>query len=99
MAYININTCRSFKQTLPGSSVMTGLSSQVCSEVIVVNRTGADIILFDSGYSADENGFLLANLESVTLRGITNSEQVSAKSAGGGSIYYRAQFYSNNPAR
>jgi hypothetical protein len=97
--YINLNKCKSFNQILPGASALTALSSQICSEVIMVNRSGGDIILFDSGNTAAENGFLLANAESVTMRGVTNSDQLSATSASGGTIYYRAQYYSSNPSR
>lgn len=97
--YVNLNKCKSFNQTLPGSSALTPLQSQVCSEVIMVNRSGGDIILFDNGNDAAENGFLLGNDESVTMRGITNSDQLSATSASGGIVYYRAQYYSNNPSR
>jgi hypothetical protein len=97
MEYVNLNKCKSFKQTLAGGT--TALSGQVCSEVIVVNRTTADILIYDGGNSDLENGFLLANLESATFRGITNSSQVSAYSAGGGDIYYRTQYFSNSPSR
>jgi hypothetical protein len=96
--YVNINKCKSFKQELVSTpSPGTPLESQLCSEVILVNRTGNDITLFDSGNDDVSNGFLLANLESITLRGITNTDQVSA--VGVGDIYYRAQFYSNTPSR
>ena len=97
--YVNLNKCRSFNQTLPNNSVLTALESQVCSEVIFVNRSGGDILLFDNGYEDAANGFLLSDSESVTLRGVTNSDSISAKSASGGLVYYRAQYYSNNPSR
>lgn len=91
--YFNRNQCRSFKLTISGP---TPLTDQVCSEVIIVNRTGSDITINDSGYIGAAYGFLLANLESATFRGITNSNQVSA--TGTGDIYYRTQFYSNTPS-
>lgn len=97
--YVNINKCRSFNQTLPSGSVLTALQAQICSEVIFVNRTGGDVLLFDNGYDDAANGFLLADSESVTIRGLTNSDQLSATSSGGGVIYYRAQYYSNNPSK
>ena len=44
--------------------------------------------------------FLLSNNESITIRGITNSNQVSAKTlAGGGTIYFRTQYFSFLPQR
>ena len=99
--YVNLNKCRSFNQTLPGAAVIPGtpLVDQVCSEVIIVNRTGAPITIYDSGYSDAQNGFLLENLESATFRGITNTNQVSAVAVDSGDIYYRTQYYSNSPSR
>lgn len=95
MEYVNRNKCRSFKQTLAGGT--TALLDQICSEVIIVNRTGADVLIYDSGYADLANGFLLADLESATFRGLTNTNQVSA--AGTGDIYYRSQFFSNTPSQ
>lgn len=96
--YINLNRCRSFNLTVGGSLI--AFTDQLCSEVIVINRTAGPIILKDSNYFDDANGFLLEDDESVTLRGLTNSNQVSAIStAGSGPVYYRTQFYSNNPSR
>ena len=42
---------------------------------------------------------LIPNNDSVILRGITNSDQVSAKAASPGLIFYRTQFFSSNPLR
>lgn len=95
--YINLNKCRSFNVTLPGGAAKTPLVDQVCSEVIIINRTPGDVTLYDSGYDAAENGLLLKTEESMTLRGITNTNQVSA--VGSGSLYYRTQYYSNSPSR
>ena len=59
-------------------------------------------------YSDQARALLLPKLSdqeasSITIRGLTNSNQVSAKKAAAGSagelIYYRTQFYSNNPSR
>lgn len=93
--YYNSNICRSFNQPL--STNMVALSSAVCSETVIYNKTGQDILLFDNNYSNASNGFLISNNDSFVIRGITNSQQVSAKSVtGGGMIYYRTQFYSNS---
>ena len=94
MEYVNLNKCRSYKITLAG---LTKLVDQSCSEVIIVNRTGADILVYDSGFDAADNAFLLGNLESATFRGVTNSNMVSA--SGTGDIYIRTQFFSNSPSR
>ena len=97
--YVNLNKCRSFNQAISAS--LLPLTDQICSEVVIVNRTTQPIIVFDSGYTDAQNGFLLGAQESSTFRGITNSDQVSAiATAGGtGTIYYRTQFYSMSPSR
>ena len=94
MEYVNLNKCRSYKIAIDG---LTKLVDQSCSEVIVVNRTGADITIKDSDYSDAANAFVLGDKESFTFRGITNSDQLSA--TGTGDVYIRTQFYSNSPSR
>ena len=96
--YYNINDCRSFNQTV--TTALVALTPYPCSEVIIINKTGAPIYIYDSSYTADTNRLLLEINESIALRGITNSEQVSAKTASGsGTLYFRTQFYSLNPQR
>ncbi len=112
--YINTNICRSFNQhiatsltmltgaNVPGftntsSPVLTG--GMVCSEVTIINKTTGNLSLFDNGFSDTLNGLLIGTGESITLRGLTNVAQVSAIAASAGTIYYRTQFYSNNPSR
>ena len=114
--YFNINQCFSFNNHLPNAT-MVCLSGQPCSELIIWNNTGQDVYLFagpddSSGdfakYSDQARALLLPKLSdnetsSITIRGLTNSNQVSAKKAAAGSageiIYYRTQFFSNNPSR
>lgn len=93
MAFTNINICRSFN--VPLSTNLVALSSQICSEVIISNKTGQGVLVFDGGYSTSNNGFLLSADQDFTFRGISNSEQVSAKTvAGAGMLYYRTQYFS-----
>lgn len=93
--YYNSNICRSFNQPL--STQLVALSSMVCSEVVVSNKTGQSVLLFDNNYAAPENGVLVSNNDVYTLRGITNAAQVSAQTVtGGGMLYYRTQFYSSS---
>lgn len=93
--YYNSNICRSFNQPL--STQLVSLSSMVCSEVIISNKTGQNVLLFDNNYAAAANGILISNNEVYTVRGITNASQVSAQTAtGSGMIYYRTQFYSSS---
>lgn len=96
--YYNSNICRSFNQSLDTNLV--ALSSTVCSEVVIYNKTGQDILLFDGGYDDSSNGFLISNNDSFVIRGVTNSQQVSAQTvSGGGTLYYRSQFYSSSVSR
>jgi len=95
--YINLNVCKSFNQVL--TTNLVALSSQICSEVIIYNKTGADILLYDSNNFNALNAFLISNNDSFVVRGITNTNQVSAVALSAGTIYYRSQFYSNNPSR
>jgi len=92
MAYQNINTCRSFNQT-----VNTGLSvlvNQPCSEVTIYNRGASALEIYDNGYINASNALIISGGENVSIRGITNSNEVSAKFvAGSGIIYYRTAFF------
>tara|TARA_R100001509_G_scaffold114696_1_gene69754 strand:+ start:1599 stop:1985 length:387 start_codon:yes stop_codon:yes gene_type:complete len=87
----------------PGTATGQG---QECSEVFIVNKSGGAVELFDRAdawgnaeATAASRAFLLDDNDSVTLRGLTNVNQVSAKGSGNGTIYYRTQFFSSNPIR
>ena len=95
--YYNLNQCRSFN-LIVGTS-MTKLSSQPCSEIELHNTTGGILSAYDNGYSGEEFAYRLDTGEKAILRGLTNSDQVSAKAATAGRIFYRTQFYSSNPQR
>jgi hypothetical protein len=90
--FYNQNDCHSFKQTLGTSLVQ--LSSYTCSEVIIVNRTTGNVLIFDNNNFSINNSFLLATGESFTFRGITNTSVVSASAVSAGDIYCRAQYFS-----
>jgi len=83
--------------TTTSSSVLTG--GHPCSEIIIYNRIGGNITVFDNEYPNPLNGFLLSAGETFTFRGLTNVAQVSATAASAGNIHYRAQYYSSNPSR
>lgn len=95
--FYNINECRSFNQI--AGTALTKLSSQPCSEIELFNRTGGALSAYDNGYSSEQFAMVILNNESIILRGLTNSNQVSAKAASAGPIYYRTQFFSSNPLR
>ena len=95
--YYNRNICRSFNQPL--NTNLVALSSQICAEVVIYNKTGQDVQVYDSGYFDGSNAFVLSNNDSFVVRGITNSAQVSAKTTtGSGLIYYRTQYFSSSIA-
>ena len=113
-SYYNNNECRSFN--IKVSTAMTRLSGvdsaapflgQLCSEVYIVNKTGQTLSLFDRAEAWGDaeainpsRAFILSDGESVTLMGLTNVNQVSAKTgASNGFIYYRTQYFSSNPIR
>lgn len=96
--FYNINDCRSFNLTL--STNLVALTAYPCSEVILINKTGQSVYIYDSGYSGTATRLLIDNNETFTLRGITNSAQVSAQTlSGGGTLYYRTQYFSFLPQR
>lgn len=95
MAFQNINQCRSYKQTI--TTALVALTSQPCSEVIIYNISGSPIEIYDGNYGPTSGpfGFTLSAGQSFTFRGITDSQQVSAKSTGTTQICYRTQFFSS----
>jgi len=101
--FYNINNCRSFNQTI--TTALVPLSSDQaqgypCSEVIIVNKTGQNILVFDNDYVAAANAMALSADDTFVIRGITNTNQVSAKTtSGSGTLYYRSQFFSDLPQR
>lgn len=91
--YYNVNQCKSFALAL--TTNLVAFPDQVCSEVIVYNTTGQGILVFDQNNSSNANAFALSANEQFTFRGITNSNQVSAKTtAGAGTASLRTQFFS-----
>lgn len=95
--YVNLNFCKSFNQVI--TTNLAALSSQVCSEVIIYNKTGSDVLLYDNNNFDSSNAFLISNNDSFVMRGITNTNQVSATALSTGTIYYRTQYFSNNPTK
>lgn len=93
--YYNRNVCRSFNLSL--NSGLCCLPAQICAEVIVINKTGQTVNVFDQGYSGATNAMQLANNDTFTFRGLTNANQLSAQTtSGAGTLYYRTQYFSFN---
>ena len=112
--YFNINQCRTFSMRLGTSLTMLssvgthyGDEGQACSEVIILNKTGGLLTIYDKNNgpfasgspkgAGGSHGFLLADGAEFTFRGLTNVKEVSALAAQTGPIYYRTQFFSYNP--
>lgn len=111
--FTNLNLCYQITQTFGGLSARP-LSSFSCSEVYIFNHTGNDAFIFtESGINTSlespllstqsllQSGlyFRLQTLGNVTIRGITNTSQVSAFIGAGGSgqLAYTPQFFSSFP--
>jgi hypothetical protein len=94
MSFTNLNLCYSFN--LIATTALKKLSSFECSEILITNKTGQDIIIYDANTTDASRSFLLGSLEGVVFRGITNSDQLSVlTTAGSGTIYCRTAYYSN----
>jgi hypothetical protein len=91
MPFTNRNFCKTFNLSLTTSTL--GLTAQECSEVVVVSTVSTTY--YD--HMNPSVGFIVpANVE-FTFRGLTNSNQLSAKGATTGTLYYRTQYFSFMP--
>ena len=117
--YFNINQCRSFGMTLAATTLTvlsgidvsagqgSGSQGQACSEVIVYNKTGGLLTIYDKNNGpfaaaspngvGGSHGWVLEDDEQFTFRGVTNVNEISAVAAQIGHIQYRTQFFSYNP--
>ena len=92
----NKNDCKSFNQIL--TTAYKPLSTLDCSEVIVVNKTGDVIYIYDESSPLD-SPMLMDDNDVFTFRGVTNSNQLSAKGTtanllSSNPLYFRTQDYS-----
>jgi len=96
MAWQNLNICNSFTETY--STNLKKLSAAQCCEVDIYNLGNGPLLVFDNDASLTSSSFTVPPSSNYTFRGITNSEQVSAKfGSGGGLVCYRTQYFSSNP--
>lgn len=101
MAFTNKNICKNKSATLNASTYVE-LSDQECSEIVVVGPTGG-VHISDGGGTGngvadptDSTAVLVPADTVFTFRGITNSNDLSAKSGSGTpTLTYRTQFYSS----
>lgn len=94
MPFVNKNKSYSFNMTIDTS--LAALSGFEASEILILNKSGEDLYIYDNNYSTDDRRFLIGNSESMVLRGITNTNEVSAKTgANSGTVYFRSAYFSN----
>ena len=94
MPFVNKNKSYSFNMDIDTS--LTQLSSFIASEVLISNKSGQNLYIYDGNASSDSRRFLIGNSESMVLRGITNTNEVSAKTgASSGTVYFRSAYFSN----
>lgn len=99
--FTNLNLC--FSVTDVVTTVLRPLSAYSCSEVYFYNHGTQPVYIFDAQSTpvpqlSGNNYFALFPGNEVTIRGITNSNTLSALVSGGsGNITYRTQFFSSFP--
>ena len=92
--FVNKNKSYSFNLTI--NTGLCCLPFNIGSEVLINNKTGHTVNIFDNGRNASSQAFILEDNESIVLRGITNTNEVSAQTTGGeGTIYFRSAYFSN----
>jgi|TARA_X000001388_G_C2143951_1_gene89782 hypothetical protein len=94
MAFVNKNISYSFNFNV--TTALAKLSGFTASEVLISNKSGQVINIFDNDRYASDNSFQLDDNDSVIIRGITNTNQVSAQTtSGNGTVYFRSAYFSN----
>lgn len=94
MAFVNKNKSYTFNMTVDTS--LTQLSGFIASEVLISNKSGEIINIFDNGRDGADQAFQLDDNDSMVLRGITNTNEVSAQTtSGSGTVYFRSAYFSN----
>lgn len=94
MPFVNKNKSYSFNLTV-GTS-LTQLSGFTASEVLISNKSGQVINIFDNERNGADQAFQLDDNDSMVLRGITNTNEVSAQTtSGSGIVYFRSAYFSN----
>ncbi len=93
--FVNRNQSYSFNLTL--HNVLCGFPGFTASEVLIKNNSGGNLTIFDNDRKNAEDGFVLLDSESIVLRGVSNTNQVSAQGASitDGTVYARSAYFSN----
>ena len=75
---------------------LTQLSGFTASEVLINNKSGQIVNIFDNERNGADQAFQLDDNDSMVLRGITNTNEVSAQAtSGSGTVYFRSAYFSN----
>tara|TARA_R110002012_G_scaffold318095_1_gene535637 strand:- start:905 stop:1258 length:354 start_codon:yes stop_codon:yes gene_type:complete len=91
---VNLNKSYSFNMNI--TTAMLECSSFIASEIFIRNKSGQVLQVYDNGRDNLTQAFFLEDNEEITLKGLTNSDQVSAKtSSGTGLVYFRTATYSS----
>ena len=103
--FTNRNVCKNFAKTVntssfvelngnTGTSKGAGGTGEECSQVTISHSLANGVLILDRWDAAgtDNCMFVPPNIP-VTIRGITNVDDLSAKSNTNGVIYYRTEFY------
>ena len=103
--FTNRNVCKNFSKTVTtgafvelngntGTSKGAGGAGVECSQVLISHTLVGGVWILDRWDAAgtDNCMFVPPNIP-VTIRGITNVDDLSAKGNSGGAIYYRTEFY------
>ena len=97
---VNKNICKSKRSAALATSTWLELADERCSEIIVVGPTGG-VYVSDGDRKgngnadpSDDTSFFVPANEIMSFRGLTNSNDLSAKSASGTPrLFYRTQYY------
>ena len=90
----NLNKSYSFNFDV--TTTLSVLSSFPASEVLISNKSGQVINIFDNERNGADQAFQLDDNDSIVLRGITNTSNVSAQTtSGNGTVYFRSAYFSN----
>jgi hypothetical protein len=97
MAFINRNFCKTFQSNINSSNFVQLSSSQECSEVIVSiyssSNPATEYVEIIDPNNPTVPFRIIANKD-FTFRGLTNSNQLSAKSSKATDVlYYRTQYF------
>jgi len=94
MSWTNNNVCFSFTESL-GTTMKALCTNQDCSEVFIYNLTSGPLVIYDNNNTNYLNSFTIPSSAFWTIRGITNSAQVSAVATIPGLVSYRTQKFSD----